>query len=168
MPSFEQKKDRSDRTVRSRDNRKKRFYTFVTRISQLGSDRFVRNTTNTVQEGNLEILINEVNNEYVPKFKRSGNRIHGLLKEAKSRLNEIKNLKFNEINAQIKALEDPNQLDEMLDHLQTSFNEFEFDIAEDENRRGSLSLNEEEEFDNIMEERKELLSRLEVIIANAK
>jgi hypothetical protein len=131
-------------------------------------DLSVNFLTNTVQEGNLEILINEVNNEYVPKFKRSGNRIHGLLKEAKSRLNEIKNLKFNEINAQIKALEDPNQLDEMLDHLQTSFNEFEFDIAEDENRRGSLSLNEEEEFDNIMEERKELLSRLEVIIANAK
>ena len=52
----------------------------------------------------------------------------------KTRLNEIKNLKLNEINAQIKALKETNQLNKMLEQLQTVFNEFEYDIIEDEDK----------------------------------
>ena len=62
-----------------------------------------------VQEENLNIFINEINKKYASKFltKRSeNNEICELLKEAKTHLNEIKNLKLNELNAGIKTLKE--------------------------------------------------------------
>ena len=74
--------------------------------------------TNMVQEENLNIFINEINKKYASKFltKRSeNNEIHKLLEEVKTRLNEIKNLKLNELNAGIKTLKETSQLEEMSD-----------------------------------------------------
>ena len=65
--------------------------------------------TNTVQEENLNVFINEINKKYTPKFLTKGsenNEIHKLLEEVKTRLNEIKNLKLNELNAGIKTLKE--------------------------------------------------------------
>ena len=58
----------------------------------------------------------------------------------------------------------------MSDQLQTVFNKFEHNIVMDKDKCNSLDLNkkEEEEFNNIMDKRKEYLSRLEVIIGNMK
>ena len=63
-----------------------------------------------------------------------------------------------------------SQLEEMSDQFQTVFNKFEHNIVMNENKCDSLDLNEkeEEEFNNIMDERKEYLLRLEVIIGNMK
>jgi hypothetical protein len=129
--------------------------------------------TNTVQEESLNILINEINEEYAPKFltKRSeNNKIHELLEKARFCLNGIKSLDLNAIDAEIKTLKETNQLNEMLDLLQTKYYELEYDLVKDEDEREFLDLNEkeEEEFNNIMEERREFLSRLEIIIENTK
>ena len=62
-----------------------------------------------VQEENLNIFINEINKKYAPKFLIKGsknNEICKLLEEAKTHLNEIKNLKLNELNAGIKTLKE--------------------------------------------------------------
>jgi len=119
------------------------------------------------------MLINEINKGYTPKFSLSAkraNEINELIQGAKTRLYEIKRLNLNEISTQVDASKKKgtNELREVLEQLQNVFNEFEYDIAEDEDKRVSLDLNEKEgeEFDNIMEERRELLSRLEVIIEN--
>ena len=70
---------------------------------------------------------------------------------------------------EIKILKETSQLKEMSDQLQTVFNEFKYDIVMNEDKRNSLDLNEKEkEFNNIMDERKEYLLRLEVIIGNMK
>ena len=62
-----------------------------------------------------------------------------------------------------------SQLEEMSDQFQTVFNKFEHNIVMNEDKRNSLDLNEKkEEFNNIMDERKEYLLRLEVIIGNMK
>ena len=102
--------------------------------------------------------------------KSRNNEIHELLEGAKIHLNEIKKFKLNEIDAKLKTLKEKDQLSKILDQLQTEFNKLEYDILEDENKRQALDLNEKEddEFNNIMEERREFLSRLEVIIENAK
>ena len=130
--------------------------------------------TNTVQEENLKMLINEINKEYAPKFlKRDmANEISELIQGAKIHLDEIKQLNLNEISTQVDASKKKgiNELEEVLEQLQKVFNGFEYDIAEDEDKCESLSLNlneeEKEEFNNIIEERKEILSRLEVMIEN--
>lgn len=130
--------------------------------------------TNTVQEENLNMLINEINREYTPKFSFSAktneiNEIDELIQGAKTRLAEIKQLNLNEISTQVNSLKGTNKLELELEQLQAEFNGIEFDICEDENKRRSLDLNEdqEEEFNCILEERREILSRLEVIIENA-
>ena len=67
--------------------------------------------TNTVQEKNLNVFINKINKKYALKFltKRSeNNKICEFLEEAKTHLNEIKNLKLNELNAEIKILKEMN------------------------------------------------------------
>jgi hypothetical protein len=129
--------------------------------------------TNTVQEENLNILVSETNKQYAPKFSKrnENNEVHELLEVAKIHLNEVKNFNLNEAEAQLnllKGTEEKNQLSNKLEQLQIVFNEFEYDIVEDEDMRLSLDLDEEVEdlFNNIMEERRELLSRLEVLIEN--
>jgi len=134
--------------------------------------------TNTVQEEHIDTLIEEINKEYAPKFltKRSGNNevnvVHKFFEEVKTRLNEIKNFKMtiNKSIAQIESLKETNQQNQLLEQLNTEFNKFEYDIVEDERNCEFLVLNEEEgeEFNSIMEERRELLSRLEVAIENIK
>ena len=69
--------------------------------------------TNTVQEENLNVFINEINKKYALKFLTKGsenNEICELLEEAKTHLNEIKNLKLNKLNAGIKILKEMSQL----------------------------------------------------------
>ena len=57
----------------------------------------------------------------------------------------------------------------MSDQLQMIFNEFEHNVVINKDKRDSLDLNEnEEEFNNIMDKRKEYFSRLEIIIGNMK
>jgi Rad3-related DNA helicase len=134
--------------------------------------------TNTVQEEHIDTLIEEINKEYAPKFltKRSGNNevneVHKFFEGVKTRLNEIKNFKMtiNESIAQIESLKETNQQNQLLEQLKTEFNKFEYDIVEDERNCEFLELNEEEgeEFNSIMEERREFLSRLEVAIENIK
>ena len=124
--------------------------------------------TNAIQEESIDTLINEINKEYAPKFltRSRNNEFRKLVEGAKTRLNEIKNFKMtNEKIAQIKSSKETNKLEQ----LRKEFNEFEYDIVEDERARESMELNEEEEeeFNNIIEERREFLSRLEVAIENA-
>ena len=61
--------------------------------------------TNTIQEENLNTLINEINKEYIPKFlKRDmANEISELIQGAKIHLDEIKQLNLNEISTQVDA-----------------------------------------------------------------
>ena len=100
------------------------------------------------------------------------NEISELIQGAKIHLDEIKQLNLNEISTQVDASKKKgiNELEEVLEQLQKVFNGIEYDIAEDEDKCESLSLNlneeEKEEFNNIIEERKEILSRLEVMIEN--
>ena len=134
--------------------------------------------TNTVQEEHIDTLIEEINKEYAPKFltKRSGNNeineVRKFFEGVKTRLNEIKNFKrtINQSIAQIESLKETNQQNQLLEQLKTEFNKFEYDIVEDERNCEFLKLNEEEgeEFNSIMEERREFLSRLEVAIENIK
>ena len=134
--------------------------------------------TNTVQEEHIDTLIEEINKEYAPKFlkKRSGNNevneVRKFFEGVKTRLNEIKNFKrtINQSIAQIESLKETNQQNQLLEQLKTEFNKFEYDIVEDERNCEFLELNEEEgeEFNSIMEERREFLSRLEVAIENIK
>jgi hypothetical protein len=135
--------------------------------------------TNTVQEEHIDTLIEEINKEYAPKFltKRSGNNevdeVHKFFEEVKTRLNEIKNFEktINKSIAQIESLKETNQQNQLLEQLKTEFNKFEYNIIEDDKRNCEfLELNEEEEeeFNSIMEERREFLSRLEVAIENIK
>ena len=134
--------------------------------------------TNTVQEEHIDTLIEEINKEYAPKFltKRSGNNevneVRKFFEGVKTRLNEIKNFKrtINQSIAQIESLKETNQQNQLLEQLKTEFNKFEYDIVEDECNCEFLELNEEEgeEFNSIMEERREFLSRLEVAIENIK
>ena len=139
--------------------------------------------TNTVQEENINILINEINTEYTPKFLSSAkskskrvedspsgmaNEANNLMQRVKERLAEMKQLKLNELASKFNLLKGSNELEKCLEQLQTVFNNCEFDISEDEDKCESLDLNEAqgEEFNNIMEERREILSRIEVIIEN--
>jgi hypothetical protein len=119
--------------------------------------------TNAIQEESIDTLINEINKEYAPKFltRSRNNEVRKLFEKAKTRLNEIKNL-----IAQIKSSKETNQSEQ----LRKEFNEFEYDIVEDERAREFMDLNEEEEeeFNNIIEDRREFLSRLEVVIENAE
>src|SRR4051812_40473392 len=97
------------------------------------------------------------------------NEINKLIQKATDNLAEMKQLNLNELSTQVNSLKGTkttSKLEEVLQQLQTIFNGFEFDICEDEDKRESLDLNDEqvEEFNNIIEERTEILSRLKVII----
>lgn len=122
--------------------------------------------TNVVQEENLNVLIDEINQEYTPKFSKRG--VNELIQGAKTRLAEIKQLNLNEVCAHLSTLKEKVELEDYQDNLKTMFNGFEYDIIEDEDSCESLDLNEKEKelFNNVIEERRELLSRLEVIIEN--
>lgn len=130
--------------------------------------------TNAIQEESIDTLINEINKEYAPEFltRRSrNNEVRKFFEEAKTHLNKIKKFKMtiDEKIARIKSSKETNQQNKMLEQLKKEFNGFEFDIVEDERTCESMKLNdeEEEEFNNIMDERREFLSRLEVAIENA-
>lgn len=124
--------------------------------------------TNTVQEENINILIDEINKLYRPKFLQK-NRID-IFKRAKNRLNEIKSLNLNEIDEQIKSLRGTEVLPEIIQQFEMMVNNNEFDIMEDECEFESRNFQTEEgdEFTNIIDESKEILSRLGTILENAK
>jgi hypothetical protein len=124
--------------------------------------------TNTVQEENINTLIDEINKEYIPKFSKK--KIKEISQRLKARLNEIKNLNLNDINGQIKILRGTDVLPDVLRQFETLVKNYEFDIMEDEHDIENLNLQieEEDEFTKIIEERKEITSRLGVILENAK
>ena len=128
--------------------------------------------TNTVQEENLNTLIDEINKEYIPKFaQRKGiSEIKEIAQRAKARLNKMKNLNLNEIDKQLKVLGETVVLSDVLQQFEVLVNNYEFDIAEDECEFESRNLQTEErdEFINIIDESKEILSRLGTILENAK
>ena len=128
--------------------------------------------TNTVQEENINTLIDEINKEYISKFskKRGISEIKEISQRIKTRLNEMKNLNLGDIDTQIKILRGTDVLSEILHQFETLFKNYEFDIMEDEHDIENLNLQteEEDELTNIIEERKEIISRLGVILKNAK
>ena len=124
--------------------------------------------TNTVQEENINVLIDEINKEYTPKFLQT-NSIIELFKRAKDLLNEIKKLNLNEMSKQIESLRGTEVLSEILQQFESMVNNHEFDIAEDEHEfYCNLQTEEGDEFTNIINESKEILFRLRTILENAK
>ena len=128
--------------------------------------------TNTVQEENLNILINEINKEYTPKFlekNSSINKFNELSQRAKARLSKIKELNLDDIDAQLKILQGTEAGSKVLTEFETLLNKYEFDIAEDEYEFESLAPQiEDEEFTEVMGERKDILSRFKTILENIK
>jgi hypothetical protein len=129
--------------------------------------------TNTVQEENLNILINEINKEYTPKFSEKNssiNKFNELSQRAKARLSKIKELNLDSIDAQLKNLQGTEAGSEVLPEFETLLNNYEFDIAEDEYEFESLApqIEEDNEPTEVMEERKDILSRFKTILENIK
>ena len=130
--------------------------------------------TNTVQEENINTLIDEINKEYVPKFskKKSISEIKAISQRAKARLDEMKKLDLDEIDTQTKNLRETDVLSEILQQFEKLVNNYEFDIIEDEQEFENLNLQIEDDdeftFANIIKERKEIISQLGVILENAK
>ena len=126
--------------------------------------------TNTVQEENLNTLIGEINKEYIPKFSKKGNVYSEIIQRAKARLNEMKDLNLNEIDTQLKNLRGTDVLSNILQQFEELVNNCEFDVNEDEHEFENLNLQieEEDEFAYIIEERKEIISRLGVILKSVK
>src|SRR5438045_2281630 len=88
--------------------------------------------TNTVQEENINILIDEINKEYRPKFLQKNNI--EIFKRAKDRLNEIKKLNIDEIDSKTKILRGTGVLQEIIQQFENLVNNYEFDIEENERK----------------------------------
>jgi hypothetical protein len=146
--------------------------------------------TNTVQEENLNILIDEINKEYILKFskKKSASGLNEYIPEsskknsnnksinekisqrAKVRFNEMKRLNLDEIDVRLKSLRGTDVLPVVLQGFKELADNYERDIMEDEREFENLDLQIEEgdEFTNIIEKSKEIISRLGVILENAE
>jgi hypothetical protein len=81
----------------------------------------------------------------------------------------MKNLNLDEIDTQVKNLRGTDVLSGILQQFEELFNNYEFDVNEDEHEFENLNLQieEEDEFAHIIEERKEIISRLGVILGIA-
>ena len=126
--------------------------------------------TNTVQEENLNTLIEDINKEYIPEFSKKNNeKVNEITQRAKARLIEIKKLNLDEMDTQLKNLKGTDVLTVILQQFKDLFNNYENEIMEDELEFENLGLQiEEDEFTNIIKERKEIISRLRVILENTK
>ncbi|MGF7230368.1 hypothetical protein, partial [Arachidicoccus sp.] len=131
--------------------------------------------TNTVQEENLNTLIDEINKEYVPLFSKKksiGETKEMISQRAKARLNKMRDLDLPGIEAQIEILKGTDVLWEVLYDFDKLARNSESDIMEDGRGFENLNLEGEDEFTNefinIIEERKEILSRLRTILGNAE
>lgn len=102
-------------------------------------------------------------------MKEINEKINEISQRAKARLNELKKLNLDEIDTQFKNLRGTSVLSVILRQYKDLFNNYENEIMEDEIEIENLDLQiEEDEFTNIIEERKEIISRLGVIIENMK
>ena len=131
--------------------------------------------TNTVQEENLNTLIDEINKEYVPLFSKKksiGETKERISQRVKARLSKIRDLNIPNIEAQIEKLKGTDVQWEVLYEFDKLAKNSESDILEDEYEFENLNLEEEDEFTieftEIIEERKEILSRLGEILKNAE
>ena len=91
---------------------------------------------------------------------------------AKARLNKMRDLDLPDIEAQLETLKGTNVLWEVLYEFDKLARNSESDIMEDGRGFENLNLEGEDEFTNefinIIEERKEILSRLRTILGNAE
>lgn len=102
-------------------------------------------------------------------MKEINEKINEISQRAKARLNELKKLNLDEIDTQFKNLRGTSVLSVILRQYKDLFNNYENEIMEDEIEIENLDLQiEEDEFTNIIEERKEIISRLGVILENMK
>ena len=131
--------------------------------------------TNTVQEENLNTLIDEINKEYVPLFSKKksiGETKEMISQRVKAYLSKMKDLNLPNIEAQIEKLKGTDVQWEVLYEFDKLAKNSESDILEDEYEFENLNLEEEDEFTieftEIIEERKEILSRLGEILKNAE
>ena len=131
--------------------------------------------TNTVQEENLNTLIDEINKEYVPLFlkkKSIGETKEMISQRVKARLSKMRDLNLPNIEAQIEKLKGTDVQWKVLYEFDKLAKNSESDILEDEYEFENLNLEEEDEFmiefTEIIEERKEILSRLRAILKNVE
>jgi len=131
--------------------------------------------TNTVQEENLNTLIDEINKEYVPLFSKKksiGETKEMISQRVKARLSKMRDLNLPNIEAQIEKLKGTDVQWEVLFEFDKLAKNSKSDILEDEYEFENLNLEEEDEFTieftEIIEERKEILSRLGEILKNAE
>jgi hypothetical protein len=135
--------------------------------------------TNTVQEENFNTFIEEINKDYSPQYlsrtstnqkKSAQSEFDKLLEGSQARLAEIQKLKLSEIEEHMKVDQSYKLSAEDIDKYKDEFNNFEFDIAADEDKlRGiaeELAGEDYEKVIDIIDQRRELLSRLEVILEN--